>query len=335
MTISPKIPVPSIKSAAGSHDSEARWLQVEFTKPMRIAWDWNDLMQNALTAGKNRNLTIAGLVLSNNVELSARRGEAVLRQLGFDQIRSEYYLLSTKTRNEISNPARTFGHKCIKKNGKEYHVICAVFKGTTTLPDTITDIKSVLDGFYKGGKHCAESLKEYMDSIRGARRDNTILFITGHSLGAATANVVGRLCRQYVRDKALHVYAFASPNYETNGEWNDGKSYPNFHYFTNAEDVVPLVPHRLPPHYFSKIGVEHRFLYGSMEAEQKKKFLRAYGYFRNTTFEEDTDFLDLLGLSHRETEGLGYKALKNHLCHTYMAFLLSEMTDREIDQYLL
>ena len=67
MTISPKIPVPSIKSAVGSHDSEARWLQVEFTKPMRVAWDWNDLMQNALTAGENRNLTIAGLVLSNNI----------------------------------------------------------------------------------------------------------------------------------------------------------------------------------------------------------------------------------------------------------------------------
>ena len=49
------------------------------------------------------------------------------------------------------------------------------------------------------------------------------------------------------------------------------------------------------------------------------------------TFEEDTD---LLGLGFRQTESLGYKALKNHLCNTYMSFILSELSDEEIDNYL-
>ncbi|MBR2529207.1 MAG: hypothetical protein IKE58_12155 [Blautia sp.] len=49
--------------------------------------------------------------------------------------------------------------------------------------------------------------------------ENTILFITGHSLGAATANVVGRLSRKFAKDEAVFVYSFASPNYETEGEW--------------------------------------------------------------------------------------------------------------------
>ena len=93
---------------------------------MRIAWNWNDLFQDATAPGPNLNLTIAGLVLSNEVELAARRGEAVLRQLGFDGIRSEYYLLSTETRNEISKPARTFGHKLLTKDGKEYHASTAL-----------------------------------------------------------------------------------------------------------------------------------------------------------------------------------------------------------------
>ena len=96
-------------------------------------------------------------------------------------------------------------------------------------------------------------------------------------------------------------------------------------------DVVPRVPHRLSPHYFSKIGVEHRFLYGAMEKEQREKFNRAYRHFRHMTFEEDKD---LLGLGLRETESLEYMALKNHMCHTYMSFVLSELSNEKIDQYL-
>ena len=104
-----------IKSAVIAHSTDTVWHQVKFMHTMRIAWDWNDLFEDATTAGENLNLTIAGLVLSNNVEFAARKGKAVLRQLGFDEIRSEHYLLSTDTRNQISRPARSFGHKKIEK----------------------------------------------------------------------------------------------------------------------------------------------------------------------------------------------------------------------------
>ena len=326
-----KIVTKGGKTVKEAYADGVQWIPVEFIRGMRIAWNWDDLLQDATTAEENLNLAMAGLVLSNNVELSAEKGEAVLRQLGFDEIRSAYYLLSTETRNEIGNPGRTFGHRVLEKDGQAFHVFCAVFKGTTTLPDAITDINSVKDGFYTGGRNCADSLKEYIDSFEGAGRDNTILFITGHSLGASTANVVGRLSREFARNEATFVYTFASPNYETEGEWNNGKSYPSFHYFTNADDVVPRVPHRISPHYFSKIGVEHRFLYGAMEKEQREKFNRAYRHFRHMTFEEDKD---LLGLGLRETESLEYMALKNHMCHTYMSFVLSELSNEKIDQYL-
>ena len=83
---------------------------------------------------------------------------------------------------------------------------------------------TVADGFYEGGRNCADSLKDYISSFDGADRENTILFITGYSLGAATANVVGRLSREYAKAES------------------------------NTDDVVPTVPYRIPPHYFSKIG---------------------------------------------------------------------------------
>ena len=314
-----------------AHVPGVQWLQAEFVKGMRIAWNWDDLLQDATVPEANLNLAMTGLILSNNVEMAAVKGEALLRQLGFDEIRSEYYRFSTDTRNDISKPARTFGHKVLEKDGKQYHAVCAVFKGTTTLPDAITDVKSVIDGFYEGGRSCADSLKAYISSFPGADKDNTILFITGHSLGAATANVTGRLSREFANENMTFVYSFASPNYETEGEWNNGKFYPNFHYYTNTDDVVPTVPPRIPPFFFSKIGKEHLFQYTAQDKNQRQRFIRAYTYFRNMTFEEDKD---LLGLGLRQTESLGYKALKNHLCHTYMSFILSELTDEEIDNYL-
>ena len=124
------------------------------------------------------------------------------------------------------------------------------------------------------------------------------------------SNVVGRLSREFARNEATFVYTFASPNYETEGEWNNGKSYGNFHYFTNNDDIVPDVPLRIPPAWFSKIGLEHLFNYGALETNQKKRFIRAYTYFRNMSFEEDRD---LLGLKLR----------------------ISELSDSEIDRYLV
>ena len=327
---------PPVKTQGGITPAEAgaegvRWVRTGFVKDMRIAWNWDDLLQDAMTAGENLNLAMAGLVMSNEVEIAAARGEAVLRELGFGDIRSEHYLFSTKTRNEVSKPARTFGHRAVEKDGKTYHVFCAVFKGTTTLPDTITDVKSVIDGFYDGGRDGAVSLKEYVREFEGADRDNTVLFITGHSLGASTANVTGRLCRNFAREEATFVYSFASPNYETAGEWLSAKRFANFHYYTNRDDVVPKVPPKMPPRFFSKIGLEHLYHYASMGPDQLARFNRAYRYFRGVSFEEDKD---LLGLSRREKDDPGYNALKNHLCHTYMAFMLSELTDEAIGCYI-
>ena len=180
-----------------------------------------------------------------------------------------------------------------------------------------------------GGQNCADSLKEYVRGIDGANKDNTILFITGHSLGASTANVVGRLCGDIVRDSSNFVYTFASPNYETDGEATDGERHGNFLYYTNIDDVVPKVPPRIPPHYFSKIGREHVFNLGALDQDQRKRFQRAYRHFRGTTFEEDKDFLGI-----KTEESKEYRTLKHHLGQTYMSFLLSELTDSEIDLYL-
>ena len=63
------------KTVKEAYAEGAVWLPVEFLRGMRIAWNWDDLLQDATTAEENLNLAMAGLVLSNNVEFAAQKGE--------------------------------------------------------------------------------------------------------------------------------------------------------------------------------------------------------------------------------------------------------------------
>lgn len=92
------------------------------------------------------------------------------------------------------------------------------------------------------------------------------------------------------------------------------------------------MPPSVPPKFFSKIGWEQLYEIETMDPDRKKRFERVYDFFRGRTFEEDTD---LLGTGLKESESLGFKALKNHLCHTYMSFVLSDLPDEEIVKYLI
>ena len=300
---------------AADDDLTAKWIDVEFTKPMRVKWDWNDLFKDALTAERSINLSVEGMVLSQASELSRARAEAELGKLGFGDLFSDYYLLSTDDKNAISQPARTFGHKKIIKNGSEYHIIAAIFKGTTTIEDAITDAESVKDGFSTAGKNCEESLAAYVKKIEGATKDNTILFITGHSLGASTANEVGLYCDELVNDSAKFVYTYASPNYKTNVGTTKA-SYNNFIRFTNANDLVPLVPPKSDLLHHGHVGIDVYYNLGGMDAAKKAKFDRVYKYMKGITFEEDT------------------LKIKNHMGDTYMSFILSDLTDAQITEYL-
>ena len=305
---------------AQADGTEAKWHTVDFNlavnlKKINIKWDWNDLLQDATKAGENKNLLVAGIVLSEEAELSKGRVEAVLTELGFENIESDYYPLSTSTKNDVNEPARTFGQKVITKDGKQYHVVCAVFKGTTTLDDAITDIESVKDGFLKAGQNCTNSLTSYLSSI-GATKENTILFITGHSLGASTANVVGRLSTDLAYDSAKFVYSIASPNYELGSD--KGKDAPNFRTFTNTDDLVPYVPVSTLLHPFGKIGVERLYTYSKLSSQEKGRFDAVYRYLTDKWYEDDIKDHD---------------KLKNHLCQTYLSFALCDLDANEIAQY--
>lgn len=305
--------------------SDTKWIEVPFTSTMSaeaenklmIKWDWNDFLKNASTSGENSDLAIAGLVFSNQAEMSKEDVESVLKTVGFTDILSDYYASGTEHENSLSNPARTFAHREMDVNGVEKHIICAVFRGTTSLIDAMTDIKASKDGFKGAGENCVNSLKKYQESINGATKDNTILFITGHSLGASTASEVSLLAGDIADKSATHTYTIATPNYDTMGLKTE--DYQNMYLYTNMDDIVPMVPAN-----FTKVGNEKLYEYSSLSLDAKNKFDRVYKYLRNKTYDEDGNpqTTDLLG------------SLRDHMGFTYLSFILSEKSSAEIDNYI-
>ena len=304
-------------------DLEPRWVNVPFKRPMQLLWDWNSLLQNATARVKDVRLAIVGLAMGWSCELGHITVESLLQILGFEHIWSSNYLTSALQHSAVSEPAHTFAHKAIKKDGQVCHIVCAVFKGTTTVADTITDLESVSDGFLAAGTSCADALSTYVQGIEGATDANTILFITGHSLGGAIANVVGRLTKDIAEDDQRFVYTYASPNYECG---DDGKSdyvFPNFRTFTNVADVVPKMPER-----FAKIGIEYTYDRETLDAKQRARFDESYQYFRGVAFEDDNDPIGL-GVT-QMSDPTAATALRNHLAATYMSFIASELTDEQV-----
>ena len=101
-----------------AHARGVQWLEVAFLGGMRIAWNWNDLLQDATKAGENLNLAMAGLVLSNDVEFTAHRGETVMRQLGFDEIKANIIFSPRKPRTKSAIPPEASVISCLKRKGK-------------------------------------------------------------------------------------------------------------------------------------------------------------------------------------------------------------------------
>lgn len=150
------------------------------------------------------NLAKAGLALSAATENSSEAAEILLMGLGFTSVGSKNYEHSW---NEIGNPGVSFGHREV--NGKHYFAVA--IRGTTDPEDVITD----LYGFVNAAKNINISLNSFISGICRLNLDeiksNSMFFITGHSLGGATANVLAKELSDSYGHSNVFCYAFAPP----------------------------------------------------------------------------------------------------------------------------
>jgi len=297
--------------------NEVQTLNINFVndKNIDLKWGWNLFNKDA--SEYDHNIAMAGLILSQ----AAESGESVIKtrykELGFENTSTVFY--SGRTDN-MDMPASCFASSKIKLNGETKYVVSITVRGTGDPGDILTDVGSVIYGFNTAANNVKDAFKNYYSSLSDYYHDsvtpnNTILFITGHSLGGAIAGQLGQMLEGISGHRnCIFAYTFASPNYQT-FEY-DIDSFTNIHNIVNTQDIFPTVPWG-----YKKYG--HCWYYDSCE-NGLESYLRSV--YTDEEWEEiqkglHDNTLIFIGALNRGITGI--KA--NHICQTYMACMLKDV----------
>ena len=232
---------------------------VRFTgdKTVDLNWGWDLFNKDA--SEYDHDLAMAGLVLSQAAELGEGEIKARYQALGFENTQTVYY---SGREDNMNMPASCFASSEVNSEDGPVYFVSVAVRGTADFGDVLTDLGSVTDGFNGAANRIKEDFKSYYSTLsdyygKEVTPDNTVLFITGHSLGAAVAGQLGQMLEGSCgRRSKMFVYTFASPNYQTFAY--DTEAYTNIHNILNIKDIVPEVPFG-----FKKYG--HSWYYDASE----------------------------------------------------------------------
>ncbi len=230
----------------GDYENSYKILKYDEENLLYVNWDYKlffDKKKGYNSKEYNHNLAYVAIYLCNGTYIGQEETESRMEELGFSNIESNYYLEDFQT----NTSPMTVGAIISKYDGEDHLLVGVTVRGTMDLDDIITDIRSGLfnvDGFSEAGETGMKVVEEYCKIIQhgyGISKDNTFLFVTGHSLGAAVAGqIAGNLEDVIAPRNNIYAYTFASPFYETHEK--NTASYYNIHNIVNKEDAVPKFP---------------------------------------------------------------------------------------------
>lgn len=204
--------------------------------------------------------------------------------------------------------AFSFASKSLKSKSGNKTLVFVVIRGTPlnanewisnlAINDETKQNTIIHEGFYKTMTQVRLALENYLQNQK-IPAEETCFLITGHSRGAAVANLLGaKLADEGDFDTSkIFVYTFASPNVSQAENLPD-KKYGFIWNIVNGEDIVPTLPPYKNGWKFGKYGNVRVILtrwsadkkkydeefYPKMNAIYSKFMLRNYCPFKNGTF---------------------------------------------------
>lgn len=152
--------------------------------------------------------------------------------------------IMTSLYTSYAQPGVTFGHKNLTVSGEEQHIFAAVVRGTTNAADVITDLYSIYGAFQVSGQNVYNLLDSYIEDYCHLNPDEigeaACFFVTGHSLGGATGNVLVQKLNESYGTQKVFAYTFASPTTAFPSALSNESG--NIYNILNNEDLVPLLP---------------------------------------------------------------------------------------------
>ena len=240
----------------------------QYAEPLSIDLSPELLAQSSYTYVQE--LARLGIGLSAMEYASDKQIEDSYRNLGFSSIR--IYGDTTGYAN-INNVNFSFASKRIIINKKIVTLIASPVRGTerTNLNEWIgnADAFEQANGDHRSFRNAANNVRENLvwylkytaSSFAGERK----LFLTGHSRGAAVANLLGAdidndQLKTYISANSAYVYTFATPN-TTSDYFISNERYYNIFNIIDYNDVITMVPPRFMG--YNKYGLTYSFALNS------------------------------------------------------------------------
>lgn len=242
----PNKPVSStVKPVEEKTDTSAKEKEIklyigEKDNTVKLSWGWDLFNKPSTKDHYDHNLAKAALILSQSIYNSSDDSKNHLSELGFENFDPHFY----SDEQAIMHPAHTLASKVVNFNGQKKLIIALTVRGTTgpflTSPDWLTNTSSLIHHFKTPAENIDSSVDEYYKKYgNGFDKSNTVLFVTGHSLGAAVSNVFSAFfANKYADEKNVFTYCFATPY----GETDKDNKHENIFNIINVLDVVTIAP---------------------------------------------------------------------------------------------
>ena len=278
------------------------------TTNMDIKWSYSMFGKSSHIA--DNNLAIASLVLSANAYDRGRQRKT-LEDLGFSKI--EFY--NDTGYDDINRVENVIASTVQPINGQRTNVIVIACRGSVTiLQDWVSNIVQQAQGF----RFAAEDIKnDLVDYIQARHIDTSIptkILLTGHSRGAAAANILASIIPSDIAKKSdIFTYTFDCPN-TTNDAGRE--NYPIFN-ILNSGDPVTQIPviYAASPRFGS-----HNIWFDKATAKDFNSYFAAITGLNDVTYILDYPLSWCNG-----SFGNQYMyAFRHHSLALYLAFLLGE-----------
>lgn len=162
-------------------------------------------------------------------------------------------------------------------------VIAIIFRGTYEREwysnfDIGRDVKTtkVHHGFNNASEFALDKLNMYITNY-GIDRDHLKFLVTGHSRGAAVANLVSKSLIDTHGPNNVYAYTFATPNTTTDENAGDNR-YSGIFNFVNPEDFIAHIP--LKDWGFTKYGTTIAFPQNNGSDSYNEKLEKVSAYYK-------------------------------------------------------
>ena len=233
----------------------------------------SDIAFNNVPSKFNKNLAMLSLTLSS-AAYSYTYALDNLEVMGFEHL-SKFNFADDYNSDAV-------GTVIASKKLPDTTIVAIIFRGTYEKEwysnfDIGRDINTtkVHHGFNSASEFALEKLDMYIANY-GIDRDHCKFLVTGHSRGAAVANLMSKSLIDTYGPNNIYAYTFATPNTTTDKNAKDGR-YSGIFNFVNPEDFIAHIP--LKDWGFTKYGTTIAFPTNNGSEAYNEKLQKVSAYY--------------------------------------------------------